>query len=217
MVVFNGDFHWLDVDARDFQAISESALTHRATQGNVEASLVLGHRDCGCAYPDYVDDTTVAHSNAVAARLRHTASQFPDLQKKISLLPHHLTVAVAGERVGIVHGDPTSLAGWRLALEAMEPPDPVVRPTSFSGPPTDGSVVADWLRRANVSVLCCTHTGLPFAQDFTVEGHRYLVINNGSVGLPCFSEPCCGVMTRLSGQPDPPPDSLYGTRIGRLR
>jgi hypothetical protein len=32
---------------------------------------------------------------------------------------------VGGQRIGILHGDPESLAGWRLALEAMEPGDPL--------------------------------------------------------------------------------------------
>ena len=165
---------------------------------------------------DYVDDTTVAHSNAVAARLVHPRASFLISLSKSAcyLITSQLRLqANASGLSTVIH-----VARWLAPGPGGNgAPRPRLRPTSFSGPPTDGSVVADWLRRANVSVLCCTHTGLPFAEDFTVEGHRYLVINNGSVGLPCFSEPCCGVMTRLSGQPDPPPDSLYGTRIGRLR
>ena len=38
-VVFNGDFHWLDVDPDDFQAISETVLAHHGIKGNVEAEL----------------------------------------------------------------------------------------------------------------------------------------------------------------------------------
>ena len=30
-----------------------------------------------------------------------------------------MTATVGGQRVGIVHGDPESLVGWRLALEAQ--------------------------------------------------------------------------------------------------
>ena len=44
---------------------------------------------------------------------------------RLGELPRHLTAGVGGQRVGIVHGDPESLAGWRLALEAMEPGDPL--------------------------------------------------------------------------------------------
>jgi hypothetical protein len=30
-MVFNGDFHWLDIDPDDFRAISQSVLAHHAT------------------------------------------------------------------------------------------------------------------------------------------------------------------------------------------
>ena len=37
------------------------------------------------------------------------------------------TFRVAGTRVGVVHGDPDSLAGWSFAVEAMEPGDAALR------------------------------------------------------------------------------------------
>jgi hypothetical protein len=122
-IVFNGDFHWLDVDPDDFRSISETVLAHHATKGNVEAELTAEDETagCGCAYPDYVDDAVVDRSNQIITRLRATAGQFPELVGRLSSLPRHLTASVAGRRVGILHGDPESLAGWRLALEAMEP------------------------------------------------------------------------------------------------
>jgi hypothetical protein len=43
--VFNGDVHWLDVDPRDFQAISDTVLAHHAIKGNVEAELQHLPRD----------------------------------------------------------------------------------------------------------------------------------------------------------------------------
>jgi hypothetical protein len=50
--VFNGDFHWLDVDPEDFLAVSEAVLAHHATKGNVEAELASKEDGgCGCAYP----------------------------------------------------------------------------------------------------------------------------------------------------------------------
>jgi hypothetical protein len=71
-VVFNGDFHWLDVDADEFQQGTERVLAHHAIRGNVEAELATtaGDAGCGCAYPEYIDDATVARSNAIMARLR---------------------------------------------------------------------------------------------------------------------------------------------------
>ena len=218
-IVFNGDFHWLDVDPDDFRSISETVLAHHATKGNVEAELAAGDETagCGCAYPDYIDDDVVDRSNQIMTRLRTTAGQFPDVVGRLGELPGHLTASVGGERVGIVHGDPESLAGWRLALEAMEPGDPDVRRrVGWRGRPTTTAELLDWFGRARVSVFASTHTGLPFAQVIP-DGRQRLVINNGSAGLADFADTTYGVITRLSANPRPPADSLYGTSVGRLR
>jgi hypothetical protein len=219
-VVFNGDFHWLDVDSDEFQQVTEQVLAHHAIRGNVEAELAAAADDagCGCGYPEYIDDATVARSNAIMARLRETARRFPKLISQLAGLPRHLTVEVGGERVGIVHGDPESLAGWRLALEAMEPGDPILRrEIPRTGALTPASVVADWFRRADVRVFCSSHTGLPYAQDFLLDRRRHLVINNGAAGLANFRDSTCGVITRLSRHHEAPRDSLYGMSVGPLR
>jgi hypothetical protein len=221
-VVFNGDFHWLDVDPEDFRTISEAVLAHHATKGNVEAELASEGSDedagCGCAYPDYVADDVVDRSNQVMARLRATAWRFPGLLRRLGALPMHLTVSVGGERVGIVHGDPESLAGWRLALEAMEPGDPDVRrQVGWRGRPTTTADLLDWFGRADVRVLASTHTGLPYAQVVPDGRGQRLVVNNGAAGLGNFAGTGYGVITRLSNDPRPPADGLYGTTIGALR
>jgi hypothetical protein len=50
-------------------------------------------------------------------RLRATAARFPELVSRLGELPRYLTASVGGRRVGILHGDPESLAGggwpWR--------------------------------------------------------------------------------------------------------
>jgi hypothetical protein len=218
-IVFNGDFHWLDVDPEAFRRISEMVLAHYATKGNVEAELASDEdAGCGCAYPDYIRDDVVDRSNQIMTRLRVTARQFPGLLRRLGDLPCHLTASVGGERVGIVHGDPESLAGWRLALEAMEPGDPVVRQQlGWDGQSTTPSELLDWFDRANVNVFASTHTGLPFAQELADGGRRRLVINNGAAGLGNFVGATYGVMTRMSSNPRPPADSLYGTTVGEVR
>jgi hypothetical protein len=114
-IAFNGDFHWLDVDPEDFRTISETVLAHHASKGNVEAELASEEdAGCGCAYPEYVSDKVVDRSNQIMTRLRATAMQFPGLVRRLGELPRFLTASVGGQRVGIVHGDPRSLAGWRL-------------------------------------------------------------------------------------------------------
>jgi hypothetical protein len=125
---------------------------------------------CGCDYPAYVDDGVVACSNATVATLHTTAGDFPEHRAWLARLPRYLTVQVGERRVGIVHGDPESLAGWGLALEAMEPADEQVRGrTGFTGTSTTTDRVADRLRRAQVDVLACTHTGMAYAQDLLVD------------------------------------------------
>ena len=221
-IVFNGDFHWLDLDPEDFEAISQAVLAHRATKGNIEAELAAEESGedagCGCAYPDYVGDDVVDRSNQIIGRLRATAARFPELVGRLGTLPRYLTASVGGERVGIVHGDPESLAGWRLALETMEPGDPQVRrQVGWRGRPTTTAELLDWFGRAEVSVFASTHTGLPYAQAIADGRQRRLVINNGAAGLPAFAGTSYGVMTRLSSDPRLPPDSLYGTAVGALR
>jgi hypothetical protein len=219
-VVFNGDFHYLDADPSAFRTIAERVLAHRATLGNVEYALIADDTEigCGCDYPDYIPDSIVADSNAVVERLRATAAGFPDHLAQLADLPRHLAATVGDHRVGIVHGDPESLAGWKLALEAIEPADDVARArTGWSGTPTSIDDIAGWCRRANLEILCCTHTGLPYAQDFHHEEQRYLVANNGCAGLPNFTGRRHGVITRLSTDTVPPADSLYGFELAALR
>ena len=219
-ILFNGDFHYLDIEDDAFSTVGRGVARHLMTLGNVEAALIAGADDagCGCAYPDYIEDAIVERSNAVVAELCETASRHDDLVKLLAPLPRHLTINVGGLRVGVIHGDPESLAGWGLALEALEPEDAALRQsTGWRGTPTTQATVADWLRRAQVRVLACTHTGLPYAQDYEVDGQRHVVINNGGAGLPDFRDRSEGVVTRLSTQPLTPSDSLYGTTLDGVR
>ena len=218
VVVFNGDFHYLDVAEEDFLRIADGVSGHLATRGNVETELATAGDDDGCGYPDYVDDGIVERSNAVMSRLRETAQRHPELVALMAELPRQLVVEVGGLRVAVLHGDPEQLAGWRLALEAMEPEDDDVRSwTGFEGTTTSAAQVADWLRRGQVQVLACTHTGLPYAQDVALDGSVGLVVNSGSAGLPCFAGLQAGVMTRLSTVLRPPDDALYGLELDGVR
>ncbi|MBN9112897.1 MAG: hypothetical protein J0I34_29440 [Pseudonocardia sp.] len=223
-IVFNGDFHYLDTDPDRFAAIEAGVHAHHATLGNVEYALTSTDDTvgCGCDYPAYVADDVVTNSNLVLDQLRDTAPLTDAGRARLAALPRHLTVDVGGHRVGIVHGDPESLAGWRLALEALDPPDERARTeTGFDGETTSSETVVDWCLRADVTALCCTHTGLPHAQDHNESddrgGRRHLVVNNGCAGLPNYAGQRFGVMTRLSADPHPPADSLYGITLDGLR
>ena len=219
-IVFNGDFHYLDTDPAVFRAIDDGVQAHRATQGNIEYALATDDPTvgCGCDYPDYVPEAVVANSNLVVEALRATANEARRQRTRLAELPRHLTVTVGEHRVGIVHGDPENLAGWKLALEAVEPPDPQAQArTGFAGATTPARQVLDWCRRAEVTAFCCTHTGLPYAQDYAHTTGGVLVANNGCAGLPNFADRHHGVLTRLSADPVPPADSLYGLTVAGLR
>jgi hypothetical protein len=168
LLIFNGDFNWLDVRGGDMAHVNETVLRHVATRGNVEAELATeeSNAGCGCAYPDYVDEGVVTRSNAIMARLRATIKALPELRRRLGGLPMTLSIEVAGERVAILHGDPESLAGWNFAVESM-PPEGT----------TSVRRIHDYFRRAGARVFACTHTGLPYAQRFEVEGRPRLVVN----------------------------------------
>src|SRR5690349_6610675 len=98
--------------------------SHDAIRGNVETEIArstdIGAR-CGCAYPDHIADETVQRSNEVIGALRVTAQALADVPDRLRRLP--LTRPQVGDlRIGMVHGDPTALAGWGLAIESLDDP-----------------------------------------------------------------------------------------------
>jgi hypothetical protein len=212
-LVFNGDFHWFDRDPADFAAINETVLQHIASQGNVEAELAQpdAGAGCGCAYPPYVDDATVGYSNAIMTMLQDAAAARPALRRSLAQLPMYRAISLAGRRIGIIHGDPESLAGWRFAVEHME------AAADGRSQPTREEQIGHYFSRAEVDLFACSHTCLPYLQDFVVDGRRRLIANNGAAGMPNFRDTTFGLLTRISERPEPPADRLYGTQLGPLR
>jgi hypothetical protein len=178
-LVFNGDFHWFDV--ADFSAINEAVLAHAALRGNVETELASPAADagCGCGYPDWVDDGTVDRSNRILERLR-SAAPASELSRLASL-PMTRVAEVGGARIGIVHGDAHSLAGWRFSQEQL------ATPAGMAG-------AANALKAAGVSVFASSHTCLPVLQQVG-DG---LIANNGAAGMPNFAGTHFGLATRIS-------------------
>ena len=85
--------------------------------------LETGVAGCGCAYPDDVDDDEVERSNTIMMQLRRVASHCPQLTERLSALPMHLVARVGDLRIGIVHGDAHSLAGWEFAHDQLHASD----------------------------------------------------------------------------------------------
>ena len=194
-LVFNGDFHWFDID--DFLLIEESVARHVATRGNVETELAspVEGAGCGCGYPDWVDHATVERSNRIIERLRRAMPAAA--RPRLAALPMHLVAAVGGERMAIVHGDAESLADWTFSQEALTTPAGRAKArAAFDG--------------AGVRVFASSHTCLPVMAAF--PGAR-VVVNNGAAGMPNFRGTSFGIATRISLTPG---KSLYAQRAGRL-
>jgi len=197
-LVFNGDFHWFDIAARDFAAIDEAVRRHHGLRGNVETELSRpdAGAGCGCAYPEWVDDDTVTRSNRILERLRHTVQVLPENGARLARLPMHLRADVGEARVAIVHGDADSLAGWAFSQESLA-----------TG---DGSRAAQrQFREAQADIFASSHTCLPVLARF---GAGQVLVNNGAAGMPNFAGERYGLATRIALTPSP--SALYGCRMG---
>jgi hypothetical protein len=194
-LVFNGDFHWFDVDAGDFAEVERRVLAHRALRGNVETEIA--HDDeaagCGCAYPADVSDADVSRSNEILARLRETARGDAAARSRLAALPMHLTARVGEARVAIVHGDAASLAGWGFAHDRL-------------ADPRHARWVESAFADARVDVFASTHTCLPALREFAGG----VVANNGAAGMPNFAATRFGLLTRIATRPFAGPEKVAG-------
>lgn len=203
-LVFNGDFHWFDVDDESFRRVSETVLDHVALRGNVETELAAaaGTAGCGCGYPAWVDDATVDASNAIFARLAETASRHPELTAALGDLPMYRRARVGDLRVAIVHGDAESLAGWDFAQERVNDPLQQQR-------------YRTWFSQAQADLFASSHTCLPVALCLDDGDTHRVLINNGAAGMPNFRGDLRGLVTRISVDPSPLP-TQFGARIGGI-
>ena len=199
VIVFNGDFHWFDARPDHFAEVNRRVALHIATRGNVEAELarvIDAGAGCGCAYPETVDADTVERSNQIHARLRMCIEELPHVRELFSALPLTLVAAIGALRIGIVHGDAESLAGWGFARAALDSPD--------------SRAWLEAVRAASViDVYASSHTCLPVLRDFQLEAGRLTIINNGAAGMPNFRGTTHGVLTRIGLHRSPHP-TLYG-------
>jgi len=198
-LIFNGDFNWFNIDDAGFERINREVLAHHAIRGNVETELLAADAaaGCGCGYPDYVADADVARSNAIMGMLAGTARRHPALAARLVALPMTMVARVAGVRVGILHGDADSLAGWSFGEEAI-----------------DAAQVVRMFERARVRVFASSHTCLPVAQVFATAAGPSALINNGAAGMANFAATRFGVVTRISSRPAPPATgALYSTMV----
>jgi hypothetical protein len=199
VIVFNGDFHWFDTAPKWFADIERGVARHRTLRGNVETEI--SRRDdigagCGCAYPETVDDGVVQRSNDILAELKGVAATLPAVRERLAGLPMHLVAKVGSLRIGIVHGDAVSLAGWGFAQERLDARDAP-------------SWLAGVQRRSHIDVFASTHTCAAALRNFSLPSGHLTVINNGAAGMANFAGTRFGVVSRISTLPSPRP-ALYG-------
>jgi hypothetical protein len=203
VIVFNGDFHWFDAEPRWFAEIERRMARHAAIRGNVETEIARATdvgAGCGCAYPASVGEDVVCRSNEIMIALRRTAEMPPDAAKRLAALPMHLVGAVGGLRIGIVHGDATSLAGWAFAHDALEEPATL-------------DLLNAAHRAARLDAFASAHTCLALLRDFELRAGHLTIINNGAAGMPNFAGSRCGLISRIGTTPSPH-RPLYGTICG---
>jgi hypothetical protein len=188
-MVFNGDFHWFDTDPKLFGDLDARVHRYLALRGNVETEIASDELDagCGCAYPENVADETVARSNQIIDLLRRASHCHPTQRARLATLPMHALAQVAEARIGIVHGDAESLAGWRFDPSALAE-----------------LVPSAWLRsvfaQSKVDVFASSHTCARALRVFVGLG---AVINNGAAGMGSVAGSCSGVITRIGLEPAP--------------
>ncbi len=206
-LVFNGDFHWFDVDPDTFRRVQQGTLAHVALRGNVETELAHEIADgamdagCGCAYPHWVEDAVVERSNRILRRLRTATT--PAQRAELAALPMHARADVGGMRVAIVHGDAESLSGWGFSQEQLRDAAHRAR-------------VRQWFDAAKVDAFACSHTCLPVFQSLRARrapGARW-IFNNGAAGMPNFSGDGAGLLTRMATSPCEAPTRRFGVRLG---
>jgi hypothetical protein len=208
-IVFNGDYHWFDAAPDDFRAIESGVRYHRAIRGNVETEIANDDpaAGCGCAYPLDVSDAEVFRSNEILERLRGTAIECGIDRAQLASLPMHLVARVGPTRVGIVHGDAASLAGWGFAHDRLDDP------SHFRW-------IDSAFRGSRIDVFASSHTCLPALRRFEHACGEGVIANNGAAGMPNFHDTDFGVFTRISRTPSREPLfalELGGTHVEALR
>jgi hypothetical protein len=191
-LIFNGDFHWFDVAPDLFAQVQARVLEarHPVLRGNVETEIASDSdaAGCGCAYPESVPDDDVARSNAILQRLRGAANH--GQRGALAALPMHAVAQIGDSRIGVVHGDAWSLAGWRFAQDAL-----------FDD--AQSAQLEHAFALAAVDGFASSHTCLPALKLAQHDARERFVINNGAAGMPNFAGARGGLISRISLLPVP--------------
>ena len=207
-LVFNGDFHWFDLAPDVFADIHRRVMQHAVVRGNVETEIATDDDGagygCGCGYPDDISDEEVARSNQIITMLRETAtSALGSERATMAALPMHLLAQVGPARIGIVHGDANSLAGWDFSRHLLD--DPSRR-----------GLNEQFFRKSDVNIFASSHTCAPLLRRFAFDGRAFGIINNGAAGMPNFSTTRFGLVSRIALTPAPATLEVVHQRVFRI-
>ncbi|MCE2746473.1 MAG: hypothetical protein LW710_11295 [Burkholderiales bacterium] len=193
-ICFNGDFNWFNKSPEDFIQINQRVLKHDCILGNVEAELgePLDAADCGCAYPENVDQGVVDRSNFIHTELKRCAQQHPDLLGELLQKPYFARYSVGSLNVAVVHGDGDSLAGWRFDPAHLQQAD-------------EAPWRAALFEKAQVNMFASSHTCSAAFHSEPLQngqiGHTGLISNNGAAGMASEPGSLNGLFTRISATP----------------
>ncbi len=188
---FNGDFNWFNCSESGFEHINQRVLQHDCVLGNVEAELgePLDAADCGCSYPEHVDQGVVDRSNAIHTELKRIAQAQADLLARIAERPFYARYRVGALNVAVVHGDADSLSGWRFDPAHLDNAD-------------EAQWRANAFDKAQVGLFASSHTcAAAFHREPLPGGGFGLISNNGAAGMPSVAGSLDGLVTRVSVQP----------------
>jgi hypothetical protein len=195
-IIFNGDLHWFDKTADNFERLEELARPYRILVGNVEMELRREHEigvGCGCAYPASTPDAVVSRSNEIHGIMRQSLAVRPDLKMLMQDRPAVMTVLVGDSKVAVSHGDEKLVAGWSCSRESLQEAQ-------------RQEELCWWMTQNAIEVFAVTHTCTAAA----IALDAGIVINNGAAGMPCFKGEDFGLITRIATNDHP--EALYRAR-----
>lgn len=201
VLVFNGDCHWLDCDFDLFEEIESRLAPYRLLRGNVETEISREENvgaGCGCAYPPYVDQGVVDRSNRIHAQLAAMMSNEPAIKERLRTRPPTAIANIGGVRVGIVHGDAHSIAGWGFDMVQLDDTTRHAERTRM-------------VEETGLSIFASSHTCTAATRHYADIPGGLTIANNGGAGLPNFAGSPFGLVTRIATSPSPHP-TIYGLK-----
>lgn len=190
-IIYNGDLHWFDADLKAFNDVESNTQNAVKLNGNVEIELKRAENlGCGCDYPEYENEVIVKNAELIHARLKSICADFSIFNDRGT----SLVANVGSAKIAITHGDEKRLNGWGFDHE------------SFANKIRQDEV-AEWFKQTKFDILATSHT----CKALVINNKNFVVLNNGSAGMPNFSEFAVGLVGRISTTAHE--KALYRSRI----